>query len=199
MKATPRLARLTALLLALLALAAAAPPAPPKPSDAVPLRAGDDVRFDLSAFPSRYEGAGRSTCKGTVISAIGPEEALCERTWTFEVPAGSARMVYVFRPAKGGGERRVELPLVRERKPVEFKAPADGALHPPGPVTLPPEAADGAAKGAAERSCRSCRGTGFVLETFEVTRPPGPVDGTPSVNLRITSTVQPPQAGTAPK
>lgn len=160
----------------------AAPAEPP-----IPVRAGDRVAFDISAFPTGYEGTAKATCRGTVITAVGPEETVCERTYTFEAPPGSARMVYVFRPAQGSGERRIELPLTRERKPVEFVAPSDGALHPPAPIVLPPEAADAAAKRGAARACASCRGSGFELERFEVTRPPAPVGGSLSVAIGISS------------
>jgi hypothetical protein len=157
----------------------------------VPLRAGDTVEFDLSALPSRYEGAGKAACKGTVLSATGPAEILCERTYRFEVPPGGARTTYLFRAAAGGRESRVEVPVTREKRPVAFTAPADGTLQPPGAVTVPPEATDRAARQAAQAECARCQGASFRLESFEVTQPPKPVDGSGSIRLEITPAARP--------
>jgi hypothetical protein len=157
----------------------------------VPLRAGDTVEFDLSALPSRYEGAGKAACKGTFLSATGPAEILCERTYRFEVPPGGARTTYLFRAAAGGRESRVEVPLTRERRPVVFTAPADGTLQPPGPVTIPDQATERAARQAAQSECGRCQGASFRLESFEVTQPPKPVDGSGSIRLEITPAARP--------
>ncbi len=176
-----------------LAVAATAGPASAQaPGEGIALRARDTVQFDLTALPSRYEGEGKVACKGTVIMATGPEEAVCERTFKFEVPSGGSRMVYVFRAAAGGRESRVELPLTRQRRPEDFTAPADGSLLPPAPVTIPAEVADRAARTTAEAQCAVCRGGVFSLESFEVTKPPAAVDGSPSVRLKITTAVKPP-------
>jgi hypothetical protein len=158
---------------------------------AIPLKAGDAVQFDLTALPSRYEGAGKVACKGTVIKATGLETAVCERTYRFEVPSGGSRMTYLFRAAAGGQERRIELPLTRQRRPIDFAAPADGSLLPPAPVTIPAEVADRAARATAEAQCAQC-GDGFVLTSFEVTKPPAAVDGSPSIGLKIATTGQRP-------
>ena len=157
----------------------------------VPLRAGDTVAFDLSALPKRYEGAGKVACKGAVLSATGPAEVLCERTYRFEVPPGGARTTYVFRATTGGRESRVEVPLTRESSPVSFTAPADGTLQPPGSVTVPYEATERAARQVAQSECGRCQGGTFRLESFEVTQQPKPVDGSGSIRLEITRTARP--------
>lgn len=182
---------------ALALLLAAAPdpgPAKPKADDAVALRAGDAVQFDLTALPSRYEGAGKVTCKGTVILATGPEETLCTRTFRFEVPPDDSRLTYVFRPTVGGRETRIPLPLTRQARPVDFKAPAAGSLLSPAPVVIQAEVTDRAATSAAAAGCRSCRGGAFALQSFEITSPPAPVDGTISVRLKVTTTAPAPTA-----
>ncbi len=98
--------------------ALAAPPAPSAPAPAaIPVRAGDTVSFDLGALPERFEGEAKASCLGTRIAATGPVEARCERLFRFEVAPGDARMTFVFKgaAAAGGRERRIELPLTRER------------------------------------------------------------------------------------
>jgi hypothetical protein len=169
---------------------AQAPAAAAAGGGAVPLKAGDAVQFDLTALPSRYEGAGKVACKGTVIKATGPETEVCERSYRFEVPSDGSRMTYLFRAAAGGQERRIDLPLTRQRRPIDFAAPADGSLLPPAPVTIPAEVADRAARKTAEAQCARC-GNGFVLTDFEVTKPPAAVDGSPSIGLKITTGQRP--------
>lgn len=179
-----------------LLLAAAPDPGPAKPpaGSAVPLRAGDTVQFDLTALPSRYEGAGKVTCEGTVILATGPEETLCTRTFRFEVPPGGSQMTYVFRATVGGRETRIPLPLTRQSRPIDFKALAAGSLLSPAPVVIPAEVTDRAAASAAAAGCRGCRGGAFALQSFEVTSPPAPVDGTSSIRLKVTTTAPAPSA-----
>lgn len=172
------------------ALPAAARAQAPSAGDGIALRAGDTVQFDLTALPSRYEGAGKAACKGTVIKATGLESAVCERTYRFEVPSGASRMTYLFRATAGGPESRIELPLTRQRRPIDFAAPSDGALLPPAPVTVPAEVADRAARSTAEAQCAQC-GDGFVLTSFQVTKPPAAVDGSPSIRLKITTAGRP--------
>lgn len=182
--------RPTSLILALAATLPAAAGAQAPASGGLPLRAGDTVQFDLGALPLGYEGAGKAACKGTVVRAIGPQEEGCERTYRFEVPADGSRMTYVFRAADGR-ETRIDLPLTSDRRPVDFTAPADGSLLPPAPVTIPAEVADRAARAAAGSACGRCPGGGFKVVSFEVTKPPAPVGGSPSVRLKITTTVKP--------
>jgi hypothetical protein len=172
------------LLAALLAAEVARAQAPS--GGGVALRAGDSVAFDLSQLPRRYEGAGRAVCRGTVVGAIGPEEKTCERTYRFEVPPGGARTTYVFRPTSGGRESRVEVPMIRESRPVVFRAPADGTLLPAAPLQIPDEATERAARSAARSECGRCQGGAFQLESFEVIEPPEPVDGSGSIRLDIT-------------
>ncbi|HSN14088.1 MAG TPA: hypothetical protein VLT61_05610 [Anaeromyxobacteraceae bacterium] len=186
---TPSTPTILALVLAIVPAAARAQA--PSAGDGIALRAGDTVQFDLTALPSRYEGAGKATCTGTVIKATGLEAAVCERTYRFEVPSGASRMTYLFRATAGGQERRIELPLTRQRRPIDFAAPSDGALLPPAPVTIPAEVADRAARSTAEAQCAQC-GDGFALKSFQVTKPPVAVDGSPSIGLKITSTGRPP-------
>jgi hypothetical protein len=159
------------LLLLTAASAAPAPPAPPAPvaAEVAKLHAGDTVRFELSALPDAFGGEGRAVCVGTRITATGPETARCERSFRFEIPAQESRMTYTFRAAKGA-ESRISLPITRAAKPVTFVAPADGALLAPEPTPLPESAIDPAARKAAEQQCPVCRGEGFTLESFEVTK-----------------------------
>lgn len=189
--------RTTAVTLALFmaaALPAAAAATAPAASaaDGTALRKGDTVTFDLSALPRRLEGVGQASCAGTVIQAIGPVESRCQRTFEFEIAPGDARMTFVFRAAPGGRETPVALPVVRSVKPVTFVAPSDGSLLPPAPTAFAPEATDRAARKAAEEQCRRCEGRGFMLESFKVTRQPGPPDGALPVRLQITRTPPPP-------
>jgi hypothetical protein len=178
-------------LAASLPAAAQRPPAAPAPAAAAgagtALRAGDVVEFDLSGLPSRYEGAGKAVCEGTVIKATGPELAPCERTYRFEVPPGDARMVFTFRATAGGRESRIEVPLTRARRPISFTAPADGALGSPAPVSLSEEAADRAAKREAVAQCGACRGGAFALKSFEITGVPQAADGSLDLRLKVTS------------
>jgi len=162
------------LLLMSAAGAAAAPAAPPAPAAAevAKLRAGDTVKFELSRLPGSFEGEGRAVCVGTRIAATGPETARCERSFRFEIPAQEARMTYTFRAAKGA-ETRISLPITRDAKPVTFVAPADGALLAPEPTPLPEKGIDPAARKVAEQQCATCKGDGFALESFEVTKRPG--------------------------
>ncbi|HSN92694.1 MAG TPA: hypothetical protein VLS93_15795 [Anaeromyxobacteraceae bacterium] len=178
--------RTIAATLSLLAALAASAAGAQAPSGGVPLRAGDVVRFDLSQLPRRYEGTGRVVCRGAVLAATGPEESVCDRTYRFEVPPGGARTTYVFRAASGGRESRVEVPLIRESRPISFTAPADGTIQPGAPVEIPAEAVERAARSAAQAECGRCRGRGFQLEAFEVTDPPRPVDGAGSIRLDVT-------------
>lgn len=176
-----------------LLLAAAAPPlaAAPAAGAGTALRAGDVVEFDLSGLPSRYEGAGKAVCEGTVIKATGPELAPCERTYRFEVPTGDARMVFTFRAAAGGRESRIEIPLTRARQPISFTAPADGALGSPAPVTLSGEVAERAAKREAAEQCGACRGGEFALVSYEITEAPKAADGSLDLRLKVTSQGKP--------
>jgi hypothetical protein len=82
--------------------------------------------------------------------------------------------------------------LTSQRRPVDFTAPAEGSLQPPAPVTIPPEVAGRAARAAAEAECGRCRGGEFTLASFEVTSPPVPADGSPSIRLKVTTTVKSP-------
>lgn len=168
------------------ALAAGGAGAQSSAAGGVSLRAGDAAEFDLSRLPRRYEGTGKAVCRGTVVGAIGPQESVCERTYRFEVPPGGARATYVFRAASGGRETRVEVPLTRESRPHVFRAPADGTLLPAAPVAIPEEATERAARTAARAECDRCPGAGFVLETFEITAPPAPIDGEGSIRIDIT-------------
>lgn len=198
----PALALLTCWLAAPLPAAAQQPPAGAPAAAAAPaagagaaagtaLRAGDVVEFDLSGLPSRYEGAGKAVCEGTVIKATGPELEPCERSYRFELPTGEARMVFTFRAAAGGRESRVEIPLTRAPRPISFTAPADGALGPPAPVTLPGEAAERAAKRAAAAQCAACRGGAFALKSWEITEVPKAADGSLDLRLKVTSQGKP--------
>lgn len=173
-----------ALALALPAAARAEAPA----GDGIALHAGDTVQFDLSGFPARYEGAGKVACEGTVIKATGLEPATCERSYRFEVPSDGSRMTYVFRATVGGRERAIDLPLTRQARPIDFTAPADGLLAPPAPVTIPAEVAERAARAAARAQCAQCTGGEFTLASYEITSPPVPVDGSPSIRLGIKAT-----------
>lgn len=184
-----------AALASILSVTASAAAEPPGAAAApIPLARGDSVAFELSRLPDAFEGEGKAVCVGTRISATGPVEARCERPFRFEVPVGDARMVYTFLE-KGGRETRIELPITRAAKPVTFVAPADGSLQPPPPTTpFPEEAAERAARKAAGRQCGACAGEGFTLESVEVTKRPGPPDGTLPVRLAVTSMVRPASA-----
>jgi hypothetical protein len=167
--------------------AAAAPPAASPAGSAIPLKAGDTVRFDLSRLPDALVGEGKALCVGTRIAATGPTEARCEPTFRFEAPAGEMRMVYTFRPAKGGGETPIAIPITRERKPVSFVAPSDGSILSPQPTPFAKGASDGAARRAAEAQCGACQGQGFSLQSFEVTKNPAPPDGSLPVRIEVSS------------
>jgi hypothetical protein len=180
--------------LALLTLLLGATRAAGADAGAVPLKAGDQVKFELSALPQAFEGEGKATCTGTRVLATGPTEVPCQQRFRFEVPVEDARMVFTFRAAKGGAERRIELPATRAAKPVAFTAPADGTLLPPAPITLPQDATDRAARQAAVARCGECQGSDFSLTSFEVTRRPVPANGELPVRLAIT-----PAAPAAPK
>lgn len=178
------------LFLAAAAPALAAPPPAPaaSPAASVPLHAGDTVTFDLSGLPERFEGEAKATCLGTRIAATGPVEARCERAFRFEVSPGDARLTFVFRgvAAAGGRERRIDLPILRAKKPVTFVAPSDGALTQPSPTVLPAEVSEKAARAAAATQCGSCVGTGFQLDAVKVTRSPLPPGGDLPVRIGIT-------------
>jgi len=167
----------TAVFLALAASTHAAPPPAEAPS-AIPLKAGDTVSFDLSALPDRLEGEAKATCIGTRISAIGPTEARCVRPLRFEVDPGDARMTFVFKGAADArrrerpAERRIDLPIRREKRPITFVAPSDGTLDGPSTSDLAADAAEKAANALAARACAGCAGEGFRLEKVEVTREP---------------------------
>jgi hypothetical protein len=81
-------------------------------------------------------------------------------------------MTYTFRGAKGA-ESRISLPITRAAKPVTFVAPTDGSILAPEPTPLPEQAIDPAARRAAEKQCVACKGEGFALESFVVTKKPG--------------------------
>lgn len=187
-----------ALLLLSAAGAAAAPPVAPAPvaAEVAKLRAGDTVKFELSRLPESFTGEGRAVCVGTRIAATGPETARCERSFRFEIPARESRMTYTFRAAKGA-ESRISLPITRDAKPVTFVAPADGALLSPEPTTLPEKGIDPAARKVAEQQCAACKGEGFSLESFEVTKKPGGEEL--PVRIGITPAAPKPGPATAPK
>jgi len=167
--------------------AAAPPPAPgPAEGDAVTLRAGDTVRFEVTKRAAPMRGEGRAVCAGSRVDATGPVDATCERPFSFEVEAAAARLVFTFRPAKGGREARVDVPAAPGAKPVTFVAPSDGSLLSPPPTPFPQEATDGAARKAAEAQCAACKGSGFTLQSFEVTRKPNPADADLPVRLAVT-------------
>lgn len=187
-----------ALLLLLAARTAAAPPSPPAPvaAEVAKLHAGDTVRFELSALPDSFTGEGRAVCVGTRIAATGPETARCERPFRFEIPAQESRMTYTFRTAKGA-ESRISLPITRAAKPVTFVAPADGALLAPEPTPMPEQAIEPAARKAAGQQCVACKGEGFALDSFEVTKRPG-AEELP-VRLAITPAAPKPAPEGSPK
>lgn len=162
------------LLLLAAASAAAAPAAPPAPAatEVARLHAGDTVRFELARLPDSFEGEGLAVCVGTRIAATGPETVRCERPFRFEIPAQESRMTYTFRAPKGA-ETRISLPITRAATPVTFVAPSDGALLAPEPTPLPEQAIDPAARKVAGQQCAACRGEGFTLESFKVTKRPG--------------------------
>lgn len=178
--------------------ALALPPAAAAPDGGVPLRAGDTVAFELGALPERFEGEAKATCLGTRIAATGPVEARCTRPVRFEVPAGDAKMTFVFKGA-GGREQRIDLPVTRAKKPVTFVAPTAGTLLEPQPTTFPEGAVERAARAAAEPQCGNCRGVGFRLESVKVTREPLPPDGALPVRLAITQAAPPPGGATPAK
>jgi hypothetical protein len=178
-------------LAAALPAAAAAPAPAASAADGTPLQKGDTVTFDLTALPRRLEGGGQAICVGTIITAVGPTASRCERTFEFELAGEGARLTYVFRAASGGRETRVELPVVRSTRPVTFVAPSDGSFLPPAPITFPAEATDRAARKAAGEQCRRCNGQGFTLDSFKVTRQPGPM--TFPVQFQIKRTMLPPE------
>jgi len=185
-----RLAFVAVILLSAARAAGAPPTVPPAASPSappIPVKAGDTIRFDLSRLPNALEGEGKALCVGTRIAATGPTEARCEPTFRFEAPAGEMRIVYTFRPAKGGGETPIALPITRERKPVSFAAPSDGSIVSPPPTPFAKEASDGAARRAAEAQCGECRGQGFSLQSFEVTKSPRPADGSLPIRIEVAS------------
>jgi hypothetical protein len=185
--------------LGLAASAAMAAPPAATPEDGVRLGAGDTVAFDLGALPERFEGEAKATCLGTRIAATGPVEARCTRPVRFEVPSGDAKMTFVFKGA-GGREQRIELPVTRAKKPVTFVAPSAGTLLGPLPTVFPPETPERAARAAAEPQCSGCRGSGFRLQSVEVTRQPlPPGGGSLPVRLAITPAAPPPGGASPPK
>lgn len=194
---TCRASALATIILLAAPSALALPPAA-APEDGVPLRAGDSVTFDLGALPERFEGEARATCVGTRFAATGVVEARCSRPVRFEVPAGDAKMTFVFKGA-GGREQRIDLPVTRAKKPVTFVAPSAGTLLQPQPTTFPKETMDRAARAAAEPQCGNCRGSGFRLESVKVTREPLPPDGALPVRLAITPAAPPPGGAPTPK
>jgi hypothetical protein len=158
--------------LAFVALLALAAPRARAEDAPIPLGKGDVVELDGSQLPEAYPGTAKATCKGTRVSAVGPEEAICERAVRFAAPAGAARLAYVFRGAPGGADIPIEVPPARAGRRT-FVAPSAGTLVPPGPAQLARGAVERAASDAAARACGECTGgTGFALDRFEIVQPP---------------------------
>ncbi len=167
--------------LALLALAAslAAPSRTLAQGASIPLGKGDVVELDASRLPEAYTGTAKATCKGSRVTAVGPEVAICELTVPFAAPAGAARLAYVFRGAPpADGEISIDVPFMREERPRTFVAPSAGTLVPPAPAKFAAEEIERAASEAAARQCGECKGgTGFALERVEVVQAPSSPGG----------------------